>query len=248
MAKAYEGGRVFGDEFSSRIHGRPGIVSRAPAAVPCCPQRRERAPSPAGLSGAAAGAGFASEADAQAGVAIVMLRPVVCLNSGGNRRSTGTYGQRCPGYRLETRAMRWWNCRASISGLLDKRSDVNARTDTDMNLIELIRTGSSPLNSIWRFYSDAAHHWRWQRLAFDGTVVDHSKSAYAQYEACLANASEHGYVFIPPLTTKGTSMSSKVQRSCTPLTAGHQQFVSEIATEALDQRECISIDDALGSD
>jgi len=87
------------------------------------------------------------------------------------------------------------------------------------------------LNPVWRFYSDATHRWRWQRLAFDGKVVADSKSAYSQYEACLANATKHGYVPSPSLSTKPTSVSSKRERSYTRLPTRHQKLVSKTASE-----------------
>ena len=114
-----------------------------------------------------------------------------------------------------------------------------------MNLVERVRPDNPQVNLIWRFYSDSAHHWRWQRLAFDGTVIEHSKSAYSQYESCLANASEHGYVSFPSLSTKANGTSSKVKRSYIRLTTGRQNLVSEIATEAPEQKEDIPIDDAV---
>jgi len=53
------------------------------------------------------------------------------------------------------------------------------------------------MNSIWRFYQDPNHKWKWQRLSVDRTVVAESSSAYKEYEKCLANAQEEGYSFHP---------------------------------------------------
>jgi hypothetical protein len=50
---------------------------------------------------------------------------------------------------------------------------------------------------VWRFFADPSHQWQWQQLAFDGTVVGHSKAGYLQYEACVTNATKHGYVAVP---------------------------------------------------
>ena len=50
---------------------------------------------------------------------------------------------------------------------------------------------------VWRFFVDSSSQWRWQQLAFDGTVVDHSKSHYVQYEACVTDAAKHGYLAVP---------------------------------------------------
>lgn len=117
-----------------------------------------------------------------------------------------------------------------------------------MNLIERVRSDPPQVHLIWRFYSDSAHHWRWQQLAFDGTVVECSKSAYSQYEACLANASEHGYVSFPSLSTKANRPSLKVKRSYIRLTTKHQKLVSEIVKEAVEQDEDLPMDDALDGD
>lgn len=53
------------------------------------------------------------------------------------------------------------------------------------------------MNSIWRFYVDQDRRWRWQRLATDRGVIAESRMAYKEYEKCLANAQEEGYVFHP---------------------------------------------------
>ncbi len=50
---------------------------------------------------------------------------------------------------------------------------------------------------VWRFFADPSHQWQWQQLAFDGTVVGHSKAGYAQYETCVTNAAKHGYMAVP---------------------------------------------------
>ena len=54
------------------------------------------------------------------------------------------------------------------------------------------------MNIIWRFYSDPAHAWRWQQISVDRTVVSESHRAYKNYEGCLADAREKGYVFQAP--------------------------------------------------
>ena len=71
----------------------------------------------------------------------------------------------------------------------------------------------TPENRIWRFFSDSDHQWRWERLAFDGTVLEHSESGYPQYESCMANACEKGYVFLPSSSTKREDKSPKKKRS-----------------------------------
>ena len=117
-----------------------------------------------------------------------------------------------------------------------------------MNLNERFRPENPQVNLIWRFYSDSARLWKWQRIAFDGTVIEHSKSAYSQYEACLANASEHGYESFPSLSSKASGMSSKAKPSNIRLTAGQQKIVSAIATGTLEQKEEIPMDDSLNGD
>jgi len=117
-----------------------------------------------------------------------------------------------------------------------------------MNLVERVSPDKPKVSRIWRFFSDSAHRWSWQRLAFDGTVIERSKTAYSQYEACLANASEHGYVSFPSLSTKADSRSAKVKRSYIRLAAGHQKLVSEIVTEPWTQKEDLPIEDALDGD
>jgi hypothetical protein len=54
------------------------------------------------------------------------------------------------------------------------------------------------VNIIWRFYSDLTHLWRWQQIAADRTVVSESQKAYKNYEGCLADAVEKGYVIQAP--------------------------------------------------
>jgi hypothetical protein len=65
------------------------------------------------------------------------------------------------------------------------------------------------MNMIWRFYVDEKHQWRWQQLSVSRAVIAESPNAYKAYEACLANASEQGYVFVPaktkPMPVKATT-------------------------------------------
>lgn len=53
------------------------------------------------------------------------------------------------------------------------------------------------MGAIWRFYVDQDRRWRWQRLSMDRSVLSESRLAYKEYEACLANAQNEGYVFQP---------------------------------------------------
>lgn len=114
-----------------------------------------------------------------------------------------------------------------------------------MNPSQRVRPDKPQVNFIWRFYSDSAHHWRWQRLAYDGTVVEHSKSGFAQYESCLANAREQGYVYLPSLTTKTETRPSKARRTYIRLTKNHQKRVSGTVTEHVEQKADTSVDDAM---
>jgi len=60
---------------------------------------------------------------------------------------------------------------------------------------------------VWRFFADPSRQWRWQQLAFDGTVVGYSKKGYTQYEACVTNVAKHGYVAVPA-TLRGSSLNT----------------------------------------
>jgi hypothetical protein len=84
-----------------------------------------------------------------------------------------------------------------------------------MILSEQAKAANAKANIIWRFYSDCAHQWRWECLAFDGTVLKHSASGYKLYEGCLADACEMGYVSLPSLSTKPVSTSKKTKRPYT---------------------------------
>jgi len=54
------------------------------------------------------------------------------------------------------------------------------------------------MNIIWRFYCAPARAWRWQQISADRTVVSESNRAYKNYEGCLADAVEKGYVVQAP--------------------------------------------------
>jgi hypothetical protein len=112
-----------------------------------------------------------------------------------------------------------------------------------MNLSQRFNSGSPPVSLIWRFYSDPAHQWRWQRLAVDGMVIEHSTSGYSQYESCLANAIEHGYVFLPPSTSKMEKKPS-VKRSYMRLSTNRQELVSETVPEDAEKVEGLPTEDA----
>jgi hypothetical protein len=53
------------------------------------------------------------------------------------------------------------------------------------------------MSVVWRFYMDQDRKWRWQQLGADRVLLAESRSAYKEYEGCLANARLEGYVFQP---------------------------------------------------
>jgi hypothetical protein len=53
------------------------------------------------------------------------------------------------------------------------------------------------MNVIWRFYMDAGHRWNWQQSGAGQAVVAESSAGYSDYETCLADAKDRGYVFLP---------------------------------------------------
>jgi len=66
-----------------------------------------------------------------------------------------------------------------------------------MQLLRRYRPQHPQTRIVWRFFSEPSRQWQWQQLAFDGTVVGHSKTGYVQYEACVTNAAKHGYTAVP---------------------------------------------------
>ena len=54
------------------------------------------------------------------------------------------------------------------------------------------------MNVIWRFYRDMRRQWHWQKIGPGYAVVAESSTSYKDYEACLENARDAGYVFQPP--------------------------------------------------
>jgi hypothetical protein len=82
-----------------------------------------------------------------------------------------------------------------------------------MKLMRRIAPETAKANHIWRFYTDAGRQWRWEKLAFDGTVLEQSKVGYPQYEDCLSTACKSGYVLLPSLSTKTETQPRKAKRS-----------------------------------
>jgi hypothetical protein len=56
------------------------------------------------------------------------------------------------------------------------------------------------MNTIWRFYVNEKRQWQWQQLSVTREVIAESSNAYKAYEACVADATEQGYVFVPAKT------------------------------------------------
>lgn len=48
---------------------------------------------------------------------------------------------------------------------------------------------------IWRLYNDARRQWHWKKIGPAYAVVGKSSKSYKNYEACMENAQEGGYVF-----------------------------------------------------
>ncbi len=69
------------------------------------------------------------------------------------------------------------------------------------------------MNLIWRFYLDQERQWRWQRLSVGLAVIAESPKAYKEYEGCVANAKDQGYVFLPPQTTRVQPRATARKRS-----------------------------------
>ena len=114
----------------------------------------------------------------------------------------------------------------------------------DTNLITRFYSDNAQANRIWRFFSDSDHQWRWERLAFNGTVLEQSKSGYPQYESCMADASESGYVFLASSSTKPKSTAPKKKRSYMRMPTQTRQQAFKRATEVQEQKVDIPIADA----
>ncbi len=113
----------------------------------------------------------------------------------------------------------------------------------DTTLTSRFYSENPKANRIWRFFSDSDHQWRWERLAFDGTVLEHSESSYPQYESCMANAGEKGYVFLASLSTKPKSTSPKKKRSYMRMPTKGQQQVPKVVAGEQEQKEDTPIAD-----
>ena len=102
------------------------------------------------------------------------------------------------------------------------------------------------VNDIWRFFSDSDHQWRWERLKIDGTVLQHSKCAYPEYEACVANASQSGYVYLPSSSTRPESPLLKRKRSYMVVPSAGRKRISKSEAGKDPEVETSSEDEAAG--
>ena len=53
------------------------------------------------------------------------------------------------------------------------------------------------MNVIWRFYMDSGSRWNWSRSVPVRKPWRWLSKGYANYEACLANAKDRGYIYLP---------------------------------------------------
>jgi hypothetical protein len=59
----------------------------------------------------------------------------------------------------------------------------------------LIRPGvGAKANIVWRFYTTKDHQWKWQQVTVRLEVIAQSSTSFEDYESCLANANDNGYV------------------------------------------------------
>ena len=72
------------------------------------------------------------------------------------------------------------------------------------------------MNLIWRFYTDDKQRWKWQRLSVSREVITESHAAYKEYERCVADAKDNGYIFQPSqarlMPNSGNPLPASAQR------------------------------------
>lgn len=100
-----------------------------------------------------------------------------------------------------------------------------------MQLLRRYRPVYPQMRIVWRFFADPSHQWQWQQLAFDGTVVGHSKRGYVQYEACVTNAAKYGYEAVPAKARGGSPNTSRLPVS--PFRAVFEHSHSNPAEESI---------------
>ena len=66
-------------------------------------------------------------------------------------------------------------------------------------------------NIIWRFYVDPNHQWRWQRLSVQGEVISESARSYGNFDRCVSDAEESGYMFKPAQPRKTSFIASPAE-------------------------------------
>jgi hypothetical protein len=49
----------------------------------------------------------------------------------------------------------------------------------------------------WRFHRNVDQRWRWQKMAADQNVVAESRTSFASYAECVADAAAEGYEPLP---------------------------------------------------
>ena len=100
-----------------------------------------------------------------------------------------------------------------------------------MTLLRRAGPAHPQMRIVWRFFADPSHQWQWQQLAFDGTVVGYSKTAYREYEACVTNAVKHGYVALPAKPRGSSPNTSRLPVS--PFRAVFEHSESASAEESI---------------
>ena len=74
------------------------------------------------------------------------------------------------------------------------------------------------MNSVWHFYRDQNHCWRWQHVSIHLVLIAESCTRFGEYERCLADAKGNGYLFQPSQgkKVKGFSRLPRAAREGAP--------------------------------
>jgi hypothetical protein len=75
----------------------------------------------------------------------------------------------------------------------------------------------SGAHTVWRFYTEPDHEWKWQRLSVQGEVIAQSAMSYKSYDGCVADAKDSGYVFHPSQTRKSFDSSMHLRGKITSM-------------------------------
>jgi hypothetical protein len=70
-----------------------------------------------------------------------------------------------------------------------------------------------PKTHVWRFYTEPAHEWKWQRLSASGDVTAESTMSHTSYDECVADAKDNGYLFEPAQARKSFDSSRHLGRN-----------------------------------